>query len=257
MVLSAVATSRSKTELIEHYAEDYVTKPFDYPELVARVHRVLRRLNERIPSELLDLGTGPVAGTSPPRGDRRRAGGRPVADRDATAGDAGREPRHDDHHRSAPGPGLERRRRRRSGVRVGGDPPAAAQDRGRSGRSPPSPDRPERRLPAGRRRLTRSRAHGSALGRQGRHLPTPGHRRPSLVRGRSRWLCSGSRHCAPSRTSSARRRSPRRGPPCAVSSAVLARDDVGPRRDGRQLRDLAGAPGRDRATTTSNRSGAT
>ena len=34
----------------------YVTKPFDYPELVARVHRVLRRLNERIPSELLDLG---------------------------------------------------------------------------------------------------------------------------------------------------------------------------------------------------------
>jgi DNA-binding response OmpR family regulator len=56
VVLSAVATSRSKTELIEHYAEDYVTKPFDYPELVARIHRVLRRLNERIPSELLDLG---------------------------------------------------------------------------------------------------------------------------------------------------------------------------------------------------------
>ena len=56
VVLSAVDTSRSKTELIEHYAEDYVTKPFDYPELVARIHRVLRRLNERIPSELLDLG---------------------------------------------------------------------------------------------------------------------------------------------------------------------------------------------------------
>jgi DNA-binding response OmpR family regulator len=56
VVLSAVATSRSKTELIEHYAEDYVTKPFDYPELVARLNRVLRRLNERIPSELLELG---------------------------------------------------------------------------------------------------------------------------------------------------------------------------------------------------------
>jgi DNA-binding response OmpR family regulator len=56
VVLSAVATSRSKTDLIEHYAEDYVTKPFDYPELVARLNRVLRRLNERIPSELLELG---------------------------------------------------------------------------------------------------------------------------------------------------------------------------------------------------------
>jgi two-component system KDP operon response regulator KdpE len=55
-VLSAVSASESKVELISHYAEDYVTKPFHYPELRARMHRVLRRMKGRIPSAELVLG---------------------------------------------------------------------------------------------------------------------------------------------------------------------------------------------------------
>jgi DNA-binding response OmpR family regulator len=43
IVLSAVDESEAKVSALELYAEDYVTKPFDPDELVARVQRVLRR----------------------------------------------------------------------------------------------------------------------------------------------------------------------------------------------------------------------
>ena len=43
IVLSAVDASEAKVQALEHYAEDYVTKPFDPDELSARIHRVLRR----------------------------------------------------------------------------------------------------------------------------------------------------------------------------------------------------------------------
>lgn len=43
IVLSAVDASESKVRALEAYAEDYITKPFDPDELVARVQRVLRR----------------------------------------------------------------------------------------------------------------------------------------------------------------------------------------------------------------------
>jgi two-component system KDP operon response regulator KdpE len=56
LVLSAVAAADSKADLIAHFAEDYVTKPYDYVELVARIRRVLRRLQDQIPVEELALG---------------------------------------------------------------------------------------------------------------------------------------------------------------------------------------------------------
>ncbi len=43
IVLSAVDEGESKVRALEQYAEDYVTKPFDVDELVARITRVLRR----------------------------------------------------------------------------------------------------------------------------------------------------------------------------------------------------------------------
>jgi DNA-binding response OmpR family regulator len=44
IVLSAVDAGEAKVRALEDYAEDYVTKPFNPDELVARVQRVLRRL---------------------------------------------------------------------------------------------------------------------------------------------------------------------------------------------------------------------
>lgn len=43
IILSAVDASEAKVSALELYAEDYVTKPFDPDELVARIQRVLRR----------------------------------------------------------------------------------------------------------------------------------------------------------------------------------------------------------------------
>jgi DNA-binding response OmpR family regulator len=56
LVLSAVAGADSKADLIAAFAEDFVTKPYDYAELVARIRRILRRLQDQIPVEELALG---------------------------------------------------------------------------------------------------------------------------------------------------------------------------------------------------------
>jgi DNA-binding response OmpR family regulator len=56
IVLSAIDSGDSKASLLEAVAEDYVTKPFHYPELRARIHRVLRRVGDEVPSGALPLG---------------------------------------------------------------------------------------------------------------------------------------------------------------------------------------------------------
>jgi DNA-binding response OmpR family regulator len=56
IVLSAVDASEAKVNALELYAEDYVTKPFDPDELVARIQRVLRRASIGSPQISLDGG---------------------------------------------------------------------------------------------------------------------------------------------------------------------------------------------------------
>ena len=58
IVLSAVDASEAKVSALELYAEDYITKPFDPDELVARVQRVLRRVTVSTPT--LTLGGGEI-----------------------------------------------------------------------------------------------------------------------------------------------------------------------------------------------------
>jgi DNA-binding response OmpR family regulator len=56
IVLSAVDDAGAKVSALELYAEDYVTKPFDPDELVARIQRVLRRAALGSPQISLDRG---------------------------------------------------------------------------------------------------------------------------------------------------------------------------------------------------------
>jgi DNA-binding response OmpR family regulator len=57
IVLSAIDAGDSKADLLDEVAEDYVTKPYHYPELRARINRVLRRLGDRVPRQRLVLGS--------------------------------------------------------------------------------------------------------------------------------------------------------------------------------------------------------
>jgi DNA-binding response OmpR family regulator len=56
IVLTAIDTGDSKADLLEEVAEDYVTKPYHYPELRARINRVLKRLGDKVPRQSLVLG---------------------------------------------------------------------------------------------------------------------------------------------------------------------------------------------------------
>jgi DNA-binding response OmpR family regulator len=56
IVLSAIDSADSKARLLDEVAEDYVTKPYHYPELRARIQRVLLRLGDKIPRQSLVLG---------------------------------------------------------------------------------------------------------------------------------------------------------------------------------------------------------
>jgi len=56
IIVSAIDTAGSKAAMLDEVAEDYVAKPYHYPELRARIQRVLLRLGDRIPRQSLVLG---------------------------------------------------------------------------------------------------------------------------------------------------------------------------------------------------------
>lgn len=56
IVLSAVDADATKIDALQHFAEDYVVKPFSPDELVARIHRVLRRTSPGRPQVALGNG---------------------------------------------------------------------------------------------------------------------------------------------------------------------------------------------------------
>ena len=56
IVLSAVDSAASMAEALDTVAEDYVTKPFHYPELRARIRRVMRRVGDRPSPGTVRLG---------------------------------------------------------------------------------------------------------------------------------------------------------------------------------------------------------
>ncbi len=168
IVLSAIDTADSKADLLDEVAEDYVTKPYHYPELRARITRVLRRLGDRVPRQRLELGPNLALELH-----RREAivAGTPVSltpDRVPPALRAGREPRPDRHDRHAPRPRLGRHRGRRPELRLGHDAPAAAEGRGRPEQAGPPPHGPRDRVPA--RRRERGRRHVTEGGRLSERL---------------------------------------------------------------------------------------
>ena len=56
IVMSAKASVDSKVELLLGGAADYVTKPFDIPELISRINAVLRRSAKKTTAGVLKLG---------------------------------------------------------------------------------------------------------------------------------------------------------------------------------------------------------
>jgi len=60
VVLSALGDAAVRTAAIRDFAEDFIVKPFHYPELHARVQRILRRAADRVLAEEHAAATGLV-----------------------------------------------------------------------------------------------------------------------------------------------------------------------------------------------------
>ncbi|SNR33588.1 MULTISPECIES: response regulator transcription factor [Hymenobacter] len=55
LMLTALGTTQDKLDGFNGGADDYLLKPFDFPELVARVHALTRRRGQQIKSAVLSL----------------------------------------------------------------------------------------------------------------------------------------------------------------------------------------------------------
>ena len=114
IVLSAIDAGDNKADLLDEFAEDYITKPYHYSELRARIQRVLRRVGDRVPRKGLDLGPDLTLELHQRRAIVARQAGPADADRIPPALRPGREPRPDRHDRDAPVAVAGRRRTRPS-----------------------------------------------------------------------------------------------------------------------------------------------
>lgn len=56
IVLSAIDAGDNKADLLDEFAEDYITKPYHYAELRARIQRVLRRVGDSVPRQGVKVG---------------------------------------------------------------------------------------------------------------------------------------------------------------------------------------------------------
>ena len=168
IVLSAIDAADSKADLLDEVAEDYVTKPYHYPELRARINRVLRRLGDKVPRRSLIMGPGLTLDLHRREATVAGHGGQADADRVAAPVRPRGEPRQDRLHRHAPGPRLGRDRGRRPLVRVGDDAAPPSEARGRPQPADPPDHGPRRRLPARGGDVHEDRA----LARQRRWLTT-------------------------------------------------------------------------------------
>ena len=87
LVLSALGLARDRVDGLDAGAEDYLSKPFDIDELLARLRALLRRHHDRA-DDLVGARRTP-GGLDPHRHHRRRGEHVPVRPRVRTAGHAG------------------------------------------------------------------------------------------------------------------------------------------------------------------------
>ena len=76
LVLSGRLDSRQKVAALDAGADDYVTKPFGMPELLARIRAAVRRAATS-PGDLVCLALAPAAHATPAPPSRRAANASP------------------------------------------------------------------------------------------------------------------------------------------------------------------------------------
>ena len=219
LVLTARTAEQDQLQALRTGADDFLTKPFSYRVLLARLQALVRRTGPRGRAHRRRPGARPPVAALPARGRRHRADAAGV--QPARAVDVAARPGRVQALRAGRGvgPGPRRRVERAGGLRL--LPPA----QGRPALRPAQrPDRPRCRLPAGSRCWWEAASSSSWCG--GTSSPTRSGRRSSGRRRPPR--CSASGRCRPScrrraRTGSSSRWSTRTAASCPPAPTCAAR----------------------------------